>query len=121
MLGDVCGGGDTSQKPVRRGASAHCSISLVKSLRADFHAGSVNQVLLGELIAAAESPGIDFFEACAADDFAQILAIFEGVRRNDPELIRKHDFFNPAPDKSIAPQSLQLLRVCHGDVSADTF
>jgi hypothetical protein len=82
----------------------------LKSFRAYIHARTVDQIVLSEPVAAFESPRIDFLETRAADDSAQVLAVFKSIRRDDPELIRQHDLFDPAADKGIAPQRLQLLR-----------
>ena len=68
------------------------------------------QLIFCEPFTAAESPGINLFKACAADDFAKVLTVFKRKRRDDPELIRQHDLFDPAPDEGIAPQHFQFRR-----------
>ena len=84
------------------------SSSAFKSLRADICPRPMDQVFFRELVAAAESPSIDFLKTCTADDAAQVFAIFEGEGRDDPEVVGKHDFLDAAPHKRIAPQRAHL-------------
>ena len=82
----------------------------LKSLRTDLHARAMDEIVLCQQLAPAESPGIDLLKAFAAHDPAQVFAVLERKWRNDPQLIRQHDFFNPAPDKRVTPQRPKICR-----------